>query len=122
MTAQLIPLATYRAGQWIDLDGEAYSAPALPAGASFVCSTDCGEPALSMLIPGADFGANPSFECTLYETRCQECGQYMQARPPAGWTPKPVYVRCDECIAKDSEELDNTQKLIKDFSKMMRRG
>jgi len=122
VSAQLIPLATWRDGRWLDMAGNPYVASELPAGASFVCSTDCGEPILSMLIPSADFGANPSFECTLYETRCQECGQYMQARPPAGWTPKPVYVRCDECIAKDSEELDNTQKLIKDFSKMMRRG
>jgi hypothetical protein len=114
VSAQLIPLATFRGGQWIDLDGNLYVSREIPAGASFVCGADAGEPFISMLIPGAD----SSFDCKLFETRCEECGQYMQVRPPEGWTPKPVFVRCDECAAKDGETTDRSlQELIKDFRK-----
>ena len=118
MSAELIRLARWDGEAWLNLAGDPYSAPELPAGASFISYAKDGEQVIEMLIPGAI-----SESCVSnYETRCQECGDYMQVRPPAGWKPKPVYVRCDGCIAKDGEQVDDaqTQRLIENFRKMMR--
>lgn len=71
----------------------------------------------------ADIRGKQAVECKLYETRCEDCGAYMQVRPPAGWIPKPVFVQCDDCIAKLSEPTDkNQQELIKEFRKMVKAG
>lgn len=117
MTVQLIPLARWSDGAWVDLAGNPYIAPDLPAGASFVCSSQNGTPVIEMLTPGTYSELSES----VYETRCQECGQYMQVRPPQSWKPKPVFVRCDECIAKDAMPVNKEQELIKEFPKLMRR-